>query len=79
MPIEFREVISVFTLQNMPIEILSQLVVDNNLPIDIVGETRIWVLDRRGVIWAVPERGNEWIRVGQSDTWIINERGNSCS
>ena len=72
LPIEFRQVIAVFTQQDLPIEILSSIIVNNDIPIDIVGQTLAWVLDRRGVLWAIPERGSEWIRVAQSDTWKVN-------
>lgn len=67
--------VGVTVVASFPIEIQTKISSINNLPIDIVGETRFWVLDRRGTLWRVPERDNDWTPVCKSPaTWIINPR-----
>ena len=79
LPIEYNQGIAAFTTQDLPIEILTKIVNDFDLPIDVVGATLAWILDGRGTLWRVPERGNEWVRVGQVNMeWIVDERGPSC-
>lgn len=61
LPIEYQGGITAFTRENIPIEILGSIAdlgIDGNIPIDITGQTIFWVLDRRGVLWILGERGD---------------------
>jgi hypothetical protein len=79
LPIEYNQGIAAFTTENLPIEVLTKIVNDFDIPIDIVGATLTWILDERGVLWSVPHRGNEWVRIGQVNMeWIVDERGPNC-
>jgi len=79
LPIEYNQGIAAFTTENLPIEVLTKIVNDFDLPIDVVGATLAWILDGRGTLWRVPARGNEWVRVGQVNMeWIVDERGPKC-
>ncbi len=67
--------VGVTVVASFPIETQTKISSINNLPIDIIGETRFWILDRRGTLWRVPERGNDWCVAGKPDNvWIINPR-----
>jgi len=67
--------VGVTVVASFPIETQTKISSINNLPIDIIGETRFWILDRRGTLWRVPERGNDWSVARKPDNvWIINPR-----
>lgn len=74
---------------SFPVEKLKKILVDNSIPIEVIGDTTLrinkkipieifgktqfWTLDRRGILWTIDDCGELWIRDNNGSLWKIEE------